>query len=331
MRILVNLPAGFFEQAQLQPIFARLDALGQVRRRSHDTPEQIADDLAWSEAVVMWSWPELSDELLDAAPGLRYRGHIDISQRGATVAVRRDVPVSLSKGGWSPAVSEMALTLMLAALRRTSDYHRAMRAGTESWVQTFPTDIDPTERQLTGRSVGIVGFGRIGQRLAELLKPFNVTLRVVDPYLPASVAEAFGAEVVDIDSLCRSSEVLVLCAASNDGTRRLIGPEQIAAMPPHAVLINVARAALIDVDALFQRLQRGDLIAAMDVFDTEPLPPDSPLRNVPNLHLTPHRAGGVMESVQRTLDWLIDDLDAVMAGRPQKHPLTQRMISGLDA
>lgn len=331
MQILVNLPAGFYEQPELEAVFARLDALGTVRKRSHDTPEQIADDLAWAEAVVMWSWPELSDELLDAVPALRYRGHIDISQRGATVAVRRNVPVSLSKGGWSPAVSEMALTLMLGALRRSSDYHRAMRAGDERWVQTFPTDIDPTERQLTGRSVGIVGFGRIGQRLAELLQPFHVTLRVVDPYLPTSIADSFGAEVVDIDTLCRLSEVLVLCAASNDGTRRLIGSEQIAAMPPHAVLINVARAALIDVDALVQRLQRGDLIAAMDVFDTEPLPTDSPLRNVPNLHLTPHRAGGVMESVQRTLAWLIDDLEAVSAGRSQQHPLTERMISGLDA
>ena len=331
MNILVNLPGGFFEHPALEPQFARLRKLGTVTCTSHDTADQIRGDLASAEAVIMWSWPPLTDELLDQAPKLKYRGQLDIDQAAAATGLKRGVPISLSRAGWSPAVSEMALTLMLACLRRTSDYHAAMRAGTESWVDAFPTDIDVRERQLTGRRVGIVGLGRIGKRLAELLGPFGVELRVSDPYIPQEALDKFNAKRVDIDTLCKESEIVVLCAAANEGTKHLIGQTQLDLMPADAVLLNVARSALVDMDALTNRLKRGDLIAAVDVFDTEPLPADSPLRQLPNLYLTPHRAGGLMESVQRCIGWLVDDLEATLAGKPQQHALVEPMLASLDS
>ncbi|MEE9403418.1 MAG: NAD(P)-dependent oxidoreductase [Algisphaera sp.] len=330
MNILVNLPDGFFQHPDLVPQFDRLRKLGNLTCTSHDTDDQIRGDLAAAEAVIMWSWPPLTDELLDQAPNLKYRGQLDITQDAAATGLKRDVPISLSRSGWSPAVSEMALTLMLACLRRTSDYHAAMRAGTESWVEAFPTDIDVRERQLTGRRVGIVGLGRIGKRLAELLMPFNIELLVADPYIPEEALKPFNAKRVDIDTLCKESEIVVLCAAANDGTKHLIGQSQIDSMAPNAILLNVARAALVDMDALTNRLKKGDLIAAVDVFETEPLPTDSPLRQLPNLYLTPHRSGGVMESVQRCIGWLIDDLEAVLAGKPQKYPVVEAMLPSLD-
>ncbi len=331
MNILINLPSGFFQQAELVPTWERLAQLGAVRQTSHNNADEIRDDLAWADAVFMWSWPALTDDLLDHALNLKFRGHIDISQGAARLALARGVPVALSRGGFSPAVSEMALALILSTLRKVSDYHAQMRAGSEPWVQNFPTDIDPLERELTGRSVGIVGFGNVGRRLGELLQPFRPALRVYDPFVPGDVLQAHNAMRVDLDEMLRDSEVVVLCAASNPGTAHLIGREQLALLRPHAVFINVARAALVDTQALVERLQRSDLFAAIDVFDSEPLARDAALRALPNAYLTPHRAGGTMASVARTLNWLIDDFEAVLAGEQQKYALTEHMLPSLDA
>lgn len=328
--ILVNLPPGFFTCPQLTGAFGRLEALGEVRRRSCNTADEIRADLAWADVVLMWSWPKLDAALLDAAPRLRLATHLDLTQTAARAALARGLPVSVSRAGFSPAVAEMALTLILGALRRTSDYHAAMRSGSERWVAAFPDDIDPLERQLTGRRVGIVGFGAIGRRLAELLGPFHCEVRACDPFVPAESMAAAGVRKSELPELLCASEITVLAAASNAGTRHLLGAAEIAALPPHALLVNVARAALVDTDALVERLRRGDLSAAIDVFDQEPLPADHPLRALPNAYLTPHRAGGLMESVQRIVAWLVDDIEAHLAGRPRQHALGERMIGALD-
>lgn len=331
MNILVNLPDGFFRCPAVTAPFERLERLGTVRRASHNTADEIRADLAWAEAVLMWSWPPLTDDLLDAAPHLRYRGHMDINQAGARAALARSVPVSLSRGGWSPAVAEMALGLILSLLRRTPDYHAQMRAGNERWVADAPADVDPRERELTGRPVGLIGFGRVGRRLAELLAPFHCPLRVVDPFVSEAALTAHTAQRVSLDEMLAESDVVVLCAAANAGTRHLLGRDEIARLRPDAVLVNVARAALVDTDALAERLQRGDLFAALDVFDHEPLARDSILRTLPNVFLTPHRAGGIIASTLRTMDWLIDDLEAVLAGRERRYALMEAMLPSLDS
>jgi phosphoglycerate dehydrogenase-like enzyme len=330
LNILVNLPAAFHTQPELRPFYERLEKRGTVRTTSHNTADEIRGDLAWADAVIMWSWPVLTDDLLDAAPKLMFRGHMDIGQDQARIGLRRKAPISLSKGGWSPAVSEMALTLILSTLRKTSNYHAAMRRGAEKWVASLPADIDPDERQLTGRNVGIVGLGQIGRRLAELLAPFRVRLRACDPYVGEDVLKRHGAERVELDDLIRESEVVVVAAASNPGTRHLVGAAQIALFRPRAVFVNVARAALVDTDALVARLKKGDLYAAIDVFDKEPLAADHPLRALPNAYLTPHRAGGLMESCGRVVGWLVDDFEAVLDGRERRYALTEAMVPALD-
>jgi len=330
MRLLINLPPGFFTTPEFEPIFARL-VNHEVRRTSHNTADEIAPDLAWADAVIMWSWPTLTPELLDKAPQLRFAGLLDVTQKGARSLLDRHIPVSVGRSAFSPAVAEMALGLILNVLRRAGDYHTQMRTGSEPWVRSFPDDIDPLERELTGRSVGIVGFGRVGRRLAELLAPFRCRLSVFDPHIPADALEAFGAEGVSLPTLIGRSDVVVLCAASNEGTSHLLGQAEIALLRPNALLVNVARAALVDTEALVRRLERGDLRAAIDVFDQEPLPADHPLRRLPNAYLTPHRAGGTMASVQRILNWLIDDLEAAQSGGQRHYPLVEGMIPSLDA
>jgi phosphoglycerate dehydrogenase-like enzyme len=205
-----------------------------------------------------------------------------------------------------------------------------MRDGTEAWLKDIPADIDPEERQLAGRKVGVVGFGRIGQRLAELMAPFAVDLVVYDPYIPETVLQKYGAARVDTTlELANRSEVIVLCAANNEGSRHLIGREEIAALRPGCILVNVGRSSLMDMDALVERLGKGDITAMLDVFDIEPLEMDSSLRSLPNAFLTPHRGGGIMESITRSLALLTDDLEAVLEGREQKYALTESMMVSL--
>lgn len=330
MNLLINLPPSFFTQPELLDRWADLESRFTVRKTSHNTPDEIAADLAWAEVVLMWSWPVLDEALLARAGSLKYVGHIDINLTGARCELAAGIPISSSRAGFSPAVAEMALGLILNGLRRISDHHAAMRAGNESWVASFPSDIPPLERELSGARVGIVGLGKVGRRLAELLQPFHVDLKVVDPYVSDEVIASFGGQRREIDEAVSEVDILVLCAANNDGTRRLLNAERIARMPANALLVNVARADIVDYAALAARLQKGDLLAALDVFEQEPLAADSPLRDLPNTFLTPHRAGGLIASVQRNIDWLITDLKNVLAGQPRQFAVTETMIPGLD-
>ncbi len=330
-KILVNLPNGFYNTPQLDATFARLDAIGEVRKTSSNTDEEIKDDLAWADAVIMWSWPGLNDELLDNAPNLKYRGQIDIAQEDAKTALKRgDIPVSLSRGAWSPAVAEMGLTLIMSTLRKTSDFHMQMRAGNEPWVNDIPADIDPDERQLEGQNVGIVGFGKIGQRLNELIKPFNCKTRIYDPYLPQEIVDELGVERCELKDMIAQSDIIILAAANNAGTKHLLGKEEIDLMKKSSILINICRSGVIDMDALTERLKAEEIYAALDVFDVEPLEDNSVLRTLKNAYLTPHKAGGIMSSVERSIDWLIDDYEAVLVGKEIKYPLTERILPGLD-
>ncbi|MBM4042016.1 MAG: hypothetical protein FJ290_26270 [Planctomycetes bacterium] len=325
-RLLVNLPPGVFRCPQLKGVFARLGKLATLRKRSHNKPEEIAGDLAWADAVLMWAWPTVTREMLAKCPRLRFAGHINLTQGFAKAELEHGLVVSEARHGWSPAVAELALGLILCGLRKISDYHAAMRAGTEHWVSDFPVDIDPLERQLTGRALGIVGFGGIGRRLAELLEPFRVRLRVFDPYVPKLVAERLGGKLAPLANVVKHSEVLVLCAANTPETHHLLTAREIAALPKNALLVNVGRAWLVDMEALTRRLEKGDLFAALDVFEKEPLPLDSPLRKLKNAWLTPHRAGAPIESVVRIMTWLADDFEAFLQGRPLQHELTLDLL-----
>lgn len=327
-RLLINLPPTFFTQPQLAPHFRRFDKLAsEVRKTSHNTTDEMMADLPWAEAVIMWAWPGFGSGELEACPDLKFLGQINTTQQHVKSCLAKGIAISEVRHCWSPAVAEMALALMLAGLRQTSAFHRQMKAGTESWVDNFPQDIDPRERQLTERPVGIVGFGGIGQRLAQLLQPFRVQLKIYDPYLPEGVAQQYAAQQVTLLELVRESDVVVLCAANNEGSRRLLGAEEIHALRTNAVLVNVGRSMLVDMAALQARVERGDLIALLDVFDQEPLEAESPLRKLDNAYLSPHRAGGIMESVERALTMLADDLEAFSGGQKRQYAVTAKMLS----
>ncbi len=329
LNLLINLPEGFFKVKDLEKEFNYLGERYNIKKRSHNTQEEIQQDLTWADAVFMWAWPDISEEMLDKCPNLKFIGQLNSTQTTVISALNKDIVLSEVRHSWSPAVAEMALGLMLSGLRKISHYHIAMRNTKEEWVEDFPVDIDTSERQLTGRTVGIVGFGRIGQIIAKLLEPFKVELNIYDPYLPEEIADKYGIQLSDIDKVVEDSEVLVLCAANNKGSENTITKKHINSMAKDTVLVNVGRASLIDMAALEKRLKKGELIAMLDVFEKEPLEEESSIRGLKNAFLTPHRAGGIMASLHRGLTMLSSDLKAYLEGDKMKYRVSKDILNSL--
>ena len=178
------------------------------------------------------------------------------------------------------AVAEFAMTLILNVMKNQQHYDIAVREGRWSRYPMF---------ELTGKTVGIVGFGRIGRRLAELLRGFDVKILAYDPYMNAAAAQERGVTPVDLDTLFAECDIVSLHLPSTPETYHLVNEETIAKMKDGAYLINTARGALVDEQALYQALVSGKLTgAALDVFEQEPVKADNPLFALKNVCLAPH-------------------------------------------
>lgn len=186
-------------------------------------------------------------------------------------------------GGNSDAVAEYVMGQLLALARGVAANDHSIRAG--HWAPTVGTG-------LAGRRLGIVGFGRIGQRLAGMATAFGMTVVATDPAMDDASIAAHGAEPCDLDSLLRDADVVSLHVPLVDATRNLIDADALARMPAHALLLNCSRGGVVDEDALVDSLAAGRLGgAALDVFAHEPLAASSPLFGAPKLLLSSHTAG----------------------------------------
>ena len=178
------------------------------------------------------------------------------------------------------AVAEFALTLILAVMKNLPRYDAAVRDG--KWSRF-------SMRELTGKTVGLVGFGRIGRRLAELLSGFGVTILAYDPFINEEAAKERNVQAADLDELLARADVVSLHLPSTEETHHLINAENIAKMKDGAYLINTARGALVDEQALYEALVSGKLSgASLDVFEKEPVTKENPIFELENTVLAPH-------------------------------------------
>ncbi|MFB6309965.1 MAG: NAD(P)-dependent oxidoreductase [Salinirussus sp.] len=220
------------------------------------------------------------------------------------------IPVTHTPGLNAKAVAEYTVMLALAASRHLLQNVRLLERG--GW-----RDESASTGQVTDRTVGIVGFGRIGQRVAGLLSGFNVDVLASDPYVFEEDTDITGAELTDLDDLLSRSDVVTINAELTPETRGLIGADELALLSPDAYLVNTARGPIVDEDALVAALERGDLAgAALDVFETEPLPADSRLHGLDNVVATPHVAAMTKASRVRSVDRLIDNVIDLLDGEP---------------
>jgi len=193
------------------------------------------------------------------------------------------VAVTITPDGARRPVSTAALTMILASLHNLSAKDRLLRRGEwDSRTQWMG-------RGLTGITIGLIGLGNTSTDLVELLRPFGTEVVAYDPYCPAERAEALGVRLSNLDDIAQTADVVVVMAVLTDETFHLINSPFLAKMKPNARLVNVSRGPIVDENALITALQRGTIAgAALDVFETEPLSPDSPLAVMDNVILTPH-------------------------------------------
>jgi phosphoglycerate dehydrogenase-like enzyme len=284
--------------------------------------------------VVSHGCPRVDDEVLAAAPLLRLVGDL----HGDRFAERIDVAAAARRGVWavdttnasSDPVAEWALALMLIGLRNAGSLFRRLVAGEVLWPDRTVFTHDPgyLNGELTGKTVGIIACGHIGRRLLELLAPFGVTALVYDPHAPEVLAEIYDLTLTSLGRVMAAADVVVCLAPLTSQTRGMIGADEIAALRPGSVFVNVSRGPVVDSAALTDRLSRGDIIACLDVWDPEPVPADAVIRALPNVFLSPHIAGVTAAAEPRFFDRMVDEVQRALAGDHPRHQLVPREPPG---
>ncbi|MEE1830897.1 hydroxyacid dehydrogenase [Streptomyces sp. SP17KL33] len=282
------------------------EVLARLRETLDIVPALIAEDFADPEVraalanvevlVTGWGCPRVDEAVLDAAPRLRALLHSAGSVKGfVTPAVwERGITVSTAAAANALPVAEYTLAMILLAGKDILGRRERLRAERVSPGWGFVPGIGNH-----GRRVGVIGASRIGRRVIELLRPFDLRVSLTDPYVDEAGAAALGVPLLPLDELLRTSDIVTVHAPDTPETHRLIDRRALSLMPDGAALINTARGALVDHDALVEELRAGRLSAILDVTDPEPLPVDSPLLDLPNAFVTPHLAGSQGNEVAR--------------------------------
>ncbi|MFJ9152136.1 hydroxyacid dehydrogenase [Streptomyces sp. NPDC102270] len=283
------------------------------------TDPALADVLARTEILVTgWGCPRLDAAVLDAAPKLRAVLHSAGSVKGfATPEVwRRGITVSSAAEANAVPVAEYTLAAILLAGKDV--FVRRERVRTEGAAAGW--GIVPGIGN-HGRRVGVIGASRIGRKVIELLRPFDLSVSLTDPYVDESAAAELGVPLLPLDDLLRTCEIVSVHAPETAETRHLIGRRELALMPDAGVLINTARGSLVDTDALVDELRTGRLSAILDVTDPEPLPTDSPLHDLPNAFVTPHLAGSQGNELARLGLAVVAEAERVVSGGAVAYPV----------
>ena len=233
-------------------------------------------------------------------------------------ASRNGIAIARTTGANTTAVAEMALTLMLTCRRRMNLYQARTRAG--EWVKDI-------SNELIGSTVGIIGYGNIGRRLAKLLKGFDCRILAYDPFPNEEAAKADGVELVALEEILTQSDAISIHVPYTKETHHMINRETLTLMKPTAVIVNTARGNIIDEDALYQALKSGQIAGAgVDVFAAEPLSVESPLLTLENAVLTPHVSSQTMESLWNIYKMAIDISADFFAGKGSPHILNPDYI-----
>jgi D-3-phosphoglycerate dehydrogenase len=277
-----------------------------------DSDAARAAALPEAEAIIVRLTP-ITRAVIDAAPKLRLVARHGVGYDAVDVPAltERGIPLTITPEANAVSVAEHAMMLMLSVARRTTGYDANMRKpvwGADPALPTF---------DLAGRTLLIIGFGRIGSRVAKRASAFDMRILVSDPKVPSNTIRGLGYEpVAELDAALAAADVVTLHLPSNTETRHMVDAGFLARMKPGAVLINTARGTLVVEEALVAALRSGQVAAAgLDVFHDEPVQSPIALAELPNVILTPHSAAGTAESMRRMALSCADSVLACFAGR----------------
>jgi D-3-phosphoglycerate dehydrogenase len=262
-----------------------------VDARTQRPAAELARDLAEADALIVRSATTVDAQVIAGAPRLRViaRAGTGVDNVDVTAATERGIVVMNSPGANSVSVAEHALALMLALARAVPAADAAMKKGV--WDKKRLTGAE-----LRGKTLGVVGFGRVGQEVAARARAFGMDVVAHDPFIAAQIATTLGIELLSVDDLCARVDYLSLHAPATPETRHLLDARRLALCKPGIRIINTARGELIDEAALADAIERGHVGGAgLDVFEIEP-PQDGRLTKLPQVVATPHIAASTVEA-----------------------------------
>ena len=260
------------------------------------------------------------EELFESAPGLSFAAicRADLNQVNLEAATQHGVVIVHTPGRNAQAVAELTLGLMLSLARHIPQSHAYVGDG--CWQE--PTD--PYRRfqgrELAGATLGIIGLGAVGRRVARLGRALGMRVLAHDPYIRGGARGTAGVTFTDLGPLLREADFVTVHVPENEETIGLLDANQLRLLRPTAYLVNVTSPEVMDAHALAEALKQGRLAgAALDVHEAHPIPPTSPLLGLPNVILTPHIGGATRETVLRHSQMVVSDMQRYMAGRRPKY------------
>ncbi len=292
-----------------------------VTLTSDDDAERFAK-IADCDAVICAATP-LRRRHLEAANALKVVHHQGVGWQDTTDwqdIKQRGLPLALTPEGTTIGVAEHTILLMLAAAKRLSFADAELRGG--KW---HVNALRAVSRELYGKTIGYVGFGRIAQAVAERLKSFGCSGIYADPAveLPTPMANSLGVRRGSLDEVLGAADVLTIHVPLTNATCGLIGRDAIAKLKPGAIIVNTARGGIVDEAALTEALKSGHVLAAgLDVFEHEPAQPDNPLFALQNVVVTPHISAGTRDAMRQKMATIFANLGRFFRGEPLANQVT---------
>ncbi len=321
MHIVVLIPDSRYRLMITPETDTFLDALGRVTRL-HGDARSISDAapavLATADvALTGWGTPAIQESWLERAPALRLICHCAGSIRGIIppAAFNRGIQVAHAAAIIADAVAEFCILIELTILRRL----REVQATEKNWEEAKHVG---TEGHLLGAQlVGLIGSGYVAQRHLQLLHAFGARVQIYDPYLTDEQAQRLGVARCALDRLFATSDIIAVHAPKTSETYHMIGSDQLRLIRPGAVFIQNSRSWVVDEAALLTELQTGRFWAAIDVFDVEPQPENSPFYQLPTVIATPHIAGATRESYARQGRTMAEEIQRFFSGEPLRYSI----------
>jgi len=275
--------------------------------------------------ITTWDSPRFGDDITNLAPKLRFIGHCggEVKSRFAASLFEKLV-ITNAADPMARATAELGAAFLLYCGRDLDRYRAAVRRSNRIYSEVHKHG---TGEFLFGAEVAMIGFGRIGRALVDLMRGFELRWMVYDPFAPRSLAEEYPIVFFELEPLLRKAHLLVLTAALTDQTRGLLNRKRLQLLPSGAAVINIARGGLIDLGALTADVRRKRIRCALDVTDPdEPLNVNDPLRKLPGAILTPHIGGGGRHVRREIAQTVMNDLENFFAGKPVQNRVTQAML-----
>ena len=326
--LLVSAPQHLFESFFSPTERKRLDRAFTWERIEADTiTREFRQKLQTADALITtWDSPRIDENLSQLAPRLRIIAHCggEVKSRFSPVLFQA-LTITNAAGPMARATAEMGAALLLYCARNIDFYRTALRRKSNRIYEQV--HIHGSPESMVGSTVAMIGFGRIGRALVDLMRGFELNWLVHDPYAERTLVRKYPVSFVSLKELLTKAHLLVLTAALTDETRGILGPRSLAALPDGATVINIARGGLIDLNALRKEVRAGRLRCALDVTDpVEPLSVNDPLRTMPGAIVTPHIAGSGLHVRQEIARVVLDDLQTFFSGGPVANRVTTDML-----